>query len=66
MMVSEFARDLASAEKFGTPSVIETGPLCTRRDYVAVRDVAGFIARVAASSGGSRLKDVADYWRARI
>ena len=53
MMVSEFARDLASAEKYRTPSVIETGPLHTRRDYIDVRDVASLIVRASVSGRSS-------------
>lgn len=59
MMVSEFARDLASAEKYKTPAVIETGPLFTRRDYVDVRDVASFIVRASVSSRSSTCYNVA-------
>lgn len=59
MMVSEFARDLASAEKYQTQSVIETGPLYTRRDYVDVRDVAGFIVKASVSNRNSTCYNVA-------
>ncbi len=49
MMIPSFARRLALIERNGFPLEMEVGPLDTRRDFVDVRDAAGFISAAALS-----------------